>query len=713
MTETSVPEQCAPRVPGVHGASGAAARDAVSDAIFRQMAHRFMWSPVCLGAGVGLYFAAPAEPGRLVLLAALVLVGFVLGLYRTLSPEPSPVRVTLLGALLLVVAGGNVASLRSHSVAAPVLKFRYYGPVEGRVVAIDRSASQMPRYTLDQVRLSRLAPRNTPIKIRISAHGAPLLEDIRPGDTILTTGHLGPPPGPVEPGSFDFQRHVWFKQLGALGYTRNPVLRAKTAGEGPQSLWLRIQTLRFDLSEVIKSRIGGIEGPFAAAIITGDRSDLDPAALGALRQSNLAHLLAISGLHMGLLTGAVFAVVRLFLSLAPVGLRVDARKIAAISAFLAALAYLGVSGANIATQRAFIMVSVMLLAICLERPALSLRAVALAAFIVLALTPEALFGPGFQMSFAATLALVAVFGGLRDTGFFITSPVMPWVTSLVVSSAVAGAATAPFAAAHFNQIAHYGLLANLLSVPIMGLVVMPGTLIAALGAVLGLDWIGFGIMRVGLWWILQVAEFVSGLEGSTRAVIAPGPWVVPILALGGLVLCLWQGRGRWGGAVIAMAGLGLWSIHERPALLISESGRLVGVLSAEGRVLNKPKGEGFSARVWLENDGDPVTQDIAAARGAMSANVFTISLGTGRLSYDARAPEKLDLPALCRADMVVVPRLDAPLPRGCRGLSGRDFRRDGAIAIRHGPEGYEIQTSRAQQGTRLWGIAAQTFRSRQ
>ena len=167
----------------------------------------------------------------------------------------------------------SAASLRAHMVSPPVLGFRYYGPIEGRVVAIDVSASQKMRLTLDQVRLSRLRPNEMPKHIRISLHGPMLGLRFEPGDRVMTTGHLGPPSGPVEPGGFDFQRNLWFQQLGALGYTRNPVLRQSASDE---TGWrLRLYAARLALAAAIKSRMSEKEGPFAAAIVTGDRSALD------------------------------------------------------------------------------------------------------------------------------------------------------------------------------------------------------------------------------------------------------------------------------------------------------------------------------------------------------------------------------------------------------------------------------------------------------
>ena len=217
-----------------------------------------------------------------------------------------------------------------------------------------------------------------------------------------------------------------------------------------------------------------------------------------MRASNLAHLLAISGLHMGLMAGVVFAALRLAFALVPpLVLRLPARSIAAAGALAAAAFYLALSGGNVATQRAFVMVAVMLCALMIGRRAISLRGVAIAATIVLVLRPEALMGPGFQMSFAATTALVAVFGWMRDGEIRLGPKWLQPVVAVVISSAVAGFATAPIAAAHFNAIAQYGLLANLASVPLMGVLVIPAA-------------------------------------------------VVPMLELGFLTLLLWRGTLRWG-----------------------------------------------------------------------------------------------------------------------------------------------------------------------
>ncbi|MEP3346052.1 MAG: ComEC/Rec2 family competence protein [Litoreibacter sp.] len=675
----------------------------ISDDVGKQHRHLFTWSPVAFGIGVGLYFSLKGEPAWEALAGAAFMVAFMWAFVLVRGYARSRGLIVVVWGVSLVISGLCVASFHSHRLAAPVLSYRYYGPIEGRVVAIDTSASQKPRLTLDQVNLSRVPPKRTPKHVRVSLHGPTLPIPIGLGDYVMTTGHLGPPSGPVEPGGFDFQRHLWFQQIGALGYTRNPVLRSMDA---KQSSWgLALHRVRRSLSQGIQDRMSATEGPFAAAIVTGDRSSLDQNLLETLRASNLAHLLAISGLHMGLLTGAVFFIVRLMLSTVPkAAVRLPVQKIAAISALIAAILYLGISGANVATQRAFIMVSVMLLAICVERPALSLRAVAIAGLIILVLAPQSLVGPGFQMSFAATTALVAVFGYLRDRGTMLGLPRwMRGFVALLLSSFIAGAATAPFGAAHFNQLAHYGLLANLLSVPVMGFVVMPGALIAAVLTPLGGEYAGLWVMEQGLSWILGVSQFVANLDGSTSAIIAPNPWVLPLISLGGLTLCIWQGVGRVVGLVPIALACVLWVKQERPIVLIAESGRLIGILKNGVRGLNKPKGDGFAARVWLENDGDKSDQAQAAARSGFEANLLEVNLSGQRFGFNAANPDKIDEIAYCAEfDLVILPRVETELPNGCEGWTALDFKTHGSVAIYLENSKLRHENSRSRQGDRLW-----------
>ena len=480
------------------------------------------WVPVCLAAGIGTYFSILTEPS-LIMFAGLFALMLVFAIFGWCLPEAmSPMAA----GIALCLAGFIIAGARTHHVAGPVLGWRYYGAVEGRVVAMDRSQSDALRLTLDQVRLDRVPPHRTPDRVRISLHGHAVGGITpEPGLRVMTTAHLSPPSGPVEPGGFDFQRHAWFARLGAVGYTRVPLVGAARAEAGHAGL--AVFRIRMAASARIQAALPGDIGGFATAITTGDRSAISQGALDDLRASNLAHLLAISGLHMGLVTAVVFGALRLLLVAVPrVALNWPTQGIAACGALIAASGYLALSGGNVATERAFVMVAVALGALMIGRRAISLRAVAVAAIIVLVLRPEALMGPGFQMSFAATTALVAVFGWLRGVELAFMPRWLRPVMAVFVSSAVAGIATAPIAAAHFNAIAHYGLIANLMSVPLMGILVIPAAVAALVLSVFGLEWIGLWAMGLGLRWILGVAHEVAGLDGARGFVPGPGAWVL-------------------------------------------------------------------------------------------------------------------------------------------------------------------------------------------
>ena len=674
-------------------------------AIAARRGRLFLFVPVFLAIGIGLYFALPREPviAEWLALGASVLA-FVVLAWRV-PDELSP----LLLALALTGTGLLLAGQRAHQVAAPVLNFRYFGPIEGRIVGIDRAATDRVRLTLDQVVLQNIPAHRTPERVRISLHGPQGFIVPQPGLRVMTTGHLSPPPAPSEPGGFDFRRLAWFERLGAVGHTRVPVLTlAPVADSDPR---MAVHRLRMRISAAVMAQMPGDTGGFAAAILTGDRSGIAQDRMEDLRRSNLAHLLAISGLHMGLLTGVVFGALRLTLSLAPpLALRVSTRKLAAVGALGAGAFYLLLSGGNVATERAFVMVAVMLVAVLLERRAISLRSVAIAATLILCLRPEALLGAGFQMSFAATVALVGVFGLLReDRAWRARVPrwAMPAV-SLVICSTVAGLATAPVAAAQFHRLSEYGLLANLLAVPLMGSLIMPAAVLAAVLAPLGLAAPALWLMELGTRWILAVAGWVAGLDGAVVPVTQPPGWVLPGLALGALWLIIVPGRARLAGAVACALVLPGWIAPPRPAVLISGDAALVGVMAEGGRVLSQPRSASFAAGNWLAADGDAADQPSAFARAFREEDRGEVVLRWegGEIVHLSGRGARAALDAACQPGRLVVITVDPDTrPQRCEVLSPIDLRRSGALAFDIGRDGAVRRESVADRaGHRLWTV---------
>lgn len=673
-----------------------------------QRPHLALWVPVLLGLGIAGYFALPSEPDGAVLAGAglLLLLGFA-ALSRL-----GPVAAVLLLAVLLPLLGAEWGALRSRIVAAPVLTREMMANVEGRVVGLDRSASERPRVLLDQVVIHGLEPGRTPARVRISLDPATPLGDVRPGVRLLGYARLSPPAPPAEPGGFDFRRMAWFDSLGAVGYSRTPFL--ETAGSETRSPALLAFRLRMAASAHVQARIPGQNGAFAAAILTGDRSGIDQAVEQSLRVSNLYHLVSISGLHMSLLAAAVFWIIRHGLALVPwCALHWPVKKIAAGVAIVASLAYLALSGWDVPAQRSWIMTATMLVAVLLDRPAITLRSLALSALIILAVQPESLVEAGFQMSYAATIALVASYEALRGQAWWRHTQTAPgWrlarpVIGVLMTSLIAGVATAPISAFHFNLVGQYGLLANLFAVPAMGLVVMPAAVAAVLLAPLGLDALPFWVVGKGNGFILAVSDWVASLDGAVTGVRAGPPAALVLLMLGGLFLVLWIGRGRSAGLAVIALGLAVWAASPRPELLISDGGRLFGILGPEGRVLSSDRGNGFAASNWLENDGDTAGQEAAAARPGVTRSRGRAGMeapGIGRIEYvGSRAPTAATDGLCASAAVLIAPNWPRAPAGGCLFLGAEALRREGAMAIRPDAAGRPVvDGARSRNRGRPW-----------
>jgi len=424
-----------------------------------------------------------------------------------------------------------------------------------------------------------------------------------------------------------------------------------------------------------------------------------------MRDSGLYHVVSISGMHMGLLVGFVFGLMRTAIALVPpLALRVNGKKVAALVALPVAAFYLMLAGRDVATERAFVMVAVMLGAVLCDRRAVTLRSVAIAALVVLTLRPETLLNPGFQMSFAAVAALAWVFG----QGWATRLPRhLGWgapVAVLMLSSLVAGGATAAYAAAHFNRYAVYGLLANLLASPALGLLVMPGAVLLAAGAPLGLVQPGLLMMDLGCRWVILVAEQVAGIDGATGVVPSPPPLVLPLLTFGGCLLLLWQGRGRLAGLPVIAMAVWLWTTAERPPLLVTETGGVMGVLGPEGRALSRATGDGYAVSAWLENDGDEATQAEAAERPGIvtEGRVSRALIGSGTVLL-VRGERALAGIQGCDGAILLITDVAEAGPRPCDVLDGRRLQRIGAAAVWPDDEGgLHIIGAREASGDRPW-----------
>jgi competence protein ComEC len=446
---------------------------------------------------------------------------------------------------------------------------------------------------------------------------------------------------------------------------------------------------------------------------TGHEAWFTRETLDAMRDSGLAHVLSISGLHMAVVGGFAFFAVRAGLAAWPwATLRINTKKVAAVAGLVAVGSYLIVSGSPAPAERAAITASVAFIAILLDRRAITLRALAIAALIVLAFQPEAVVQPGFQMSFAATTALIALAERWPRPTREINTPwpiravqgAAAWIVLSAAVSLVAGLATGPFAVQHFNRMASYGLAANLLTAPLSTLVIMPAL---ALGAVLELIGLGAPFLWIagkGIAAMLAVADMVAGWPGAVKTLPSAPPAALAVAFLGLLWLCLWEGRLRWLGAPFAAAVL-LWPQPEPPVGWISDGGGNAALVRDGHAVFMRPGREAFAADLWARRRG----LETHTGSRVWACNRRLCRTLDGRPAIAAGSMRKPPRPsewrALCRDADLVILRTTARPPSACSNalvLGPKVFAAGGSAEIVRNGAGWRLVWANELRGDRPW-----------
>lgn len=601
----------------------------------------FLFAPVFLAAGATVYFSLDQEPGSSQLLAS----SLTLAVIALLSRSRLGVHLAAM-AMLFFVLGILAGKIETWRMPGNMLGAQVSTRVTGRVISVEPMASGRTRLTLDVIATERPKLRYQPERVRLSALAMPA--DIRAGSIVSGYARLMPPAGPVRPGGYDFSFESYFAGIAATGFFMGkPKLASSGEDTAPLAtrLSVAIETAREAIADRIRASIGGSEGEIAAALIVGVRAGIPDSVNEAMRRTGIYHIISISGLHMALVAGAMMLLLRGAFALFPdFSARRPVKKYAAFAALCSIAAYLAISGVVVAAERSFIMLAVMLIAVLFDRAALSMRNLAISAVIVILSAPHEVVGPSFQMSFAATAALIGAYAAwserrkampstsppARSFSGFIAHKSLIAVGGMAATSIVAGLATTLFAVWHFQRVSPLSLFANLAVMPVVSFI-MFAAIFSAFAMPFGIDGPFLYAMGKGLTVMMAVAEWISvrsPVDGvglvSTQSVL----FVTVALAIGAMATT-WL---RLLAVPFAFAGLLTMGNVETPDVLISEDARLVGLPMGGAEIaVNRARPNTFTFDNWrraLNTETAVPPEDVSAEAGMIVENALDMPLGT-------------------------------------------------------------------------------------
>ena len=644
--------------------------------------------PPAMAAGVVAYAGALLEPP--VWLAPCV-VGLAGALAWGLRRWPVVYALCLvLAVMALGAASAGVAAWRAPAVLEVPRKASVVAGLLGAVEPLPNGR----RLTLLAPTFDGGAAQGRRVRVRLRAGDE---TPLTAGDTVRVRALLQPPAMPAYPGAWDVQRDAFFSGLGGGGYALGPV--EVVARAAPQGLALWVQTVREGIAGRIFAVLPGAEGAIAATLLTGATAAIPEGDRAAFRDSGLAHLLAIAGLHIGIVMGLVFGATRLGLALSErVALFWPIKALAACTALAAGFGYLVLTGAHVPIMRSFAMAALVTLGVLVGRRAVSLRGLGLAMAVLVLLAPAEVLGVSFQMSFAAVLALIVGYDLLQ-----------PWLrrlhgdggwgrrlaghcVALALTSALAGTASMPYGAYHFGHIQLYFVLANMLAVPLTALWVMPAGLVALALMPVHAEALALWPMGWGVQAILGIAHAVAAWPAAVLAVPHLPGWGLGVFSLGLGWFGIWRGRQRYAGVVVmALAGLSPW-LSPPADILVSADARLIAVRQAGQVRLQKGSGAArFTQEAWLQYWA------VTAAMPLPECGAAGCPLGVGVALVGAAADAQA-----CAAQVLIsaVPiRLECP---GRQVIDRFTVWRDGAQAVWLGADWPVVLSDRAMRGERPW-----------
>lgn len=625
-----------------------------------------LWVPVGIGFGIAVWqFAATSA------MLGLVLSCIAIFLFSVLAPYGSRLKHLLQLTAATILAGFFLIALKSASVAEPILGQIWIGDFYGRVESVENISSR----DVFRLKIATGQEAGLPPFVRVNLTPKQYDDAFQPGSILRLRARLMPPAGPALPGGYDFARRAWFQQIGATGSAVGDVQLYQAADAVPL-----FAAKRAALTEHVLDAMPEGTGAIGAALVTGDQGHISEADAQAMRDSGLAHLLSISGLHVTAVVAFIFLVVGRLLSLSAwLALRTPIPVIAATAAAMGALAYTLLTGAEVPTVRSCVAALLVLVALAMGRDALTLRLVAFGATIVLIFWPEAMAGPSFQLSFAAVATIVVIheMAFVRRLTESREEPIHLKTSRAVLSLIVTGFAIelilAPIALYHFHKTGLYGALANVVAISLTTFVIMPMEALALVFDIFGLGTPFWWLAGQGIAVILAIAHYISSMPGAVAIMPSMPVWAFGAFIAGALILGLLRTKVRYLGILLCAIGTIALISAPRPDILVTGDGKHLALVSAKGEVaLLREKAGNFVRAIISEKAGSKVaTTPIEKWPGAVCTvdNCIIILSRGGRQWTILATRTAIQIPAMemaaaCkRVDVVVSDRW---LPPSCR-----------------------------------------------
>lgn len=656
--QTAVPVAApeAPRARFVPRAAGprrtaAAHRTGLTASVAASLDERrlFILLPFAMIAGLIVSIEVPSEPHPIALAAGALVIGAVLA-----TSMRNTVRLRLAALAAALWTGLCLLPIHGAVWGTGMLTRPAYGTYTVTVDEVLTATGEESRVVVSAITPGDGA-RALPIRrARLAIKGGPSLA---PGDVITGPFRFAPVPGPVYPGGFDTQFHAYFDGIGAYGNsTRPPVMVSAGSTIAPAHF---LDGLRRTIAARIDAALPQPSAGIARAIVNGDQSAVTDTARETMATAGIAHVLSVSGLHLTIVAGGVFWVLRLFLAGADgLARRVSVKRVAAVGGIAAALFYFGISGGNVAAFRSTLMILLVFGAVLFGRRALTMRNVAIAGLIVIATDPASVFRPSFQLSFAAVIALVGAYenlrgDGLRDRGWLAHG--WGYVKGIALTSLVAGAATLLFSVYHFQQTSPLGVLGNLATLSLVGFIMMPAAVIAVLAMPFGIEAPFLHAMGWSIDRMLDLAGVIAGWSEHLRA----SPLLTPFALVIGLAALSWfaffKDRWRLLGPALALPLVLLFAVDRPPDVLIADTTQAVAIRGPSGLELADGKARSFALDVWRETYADP----IAAAAQKSCDSLACIGESSARFTWAIVEDPSAFAEECGRADLLIT-RLNAP-----------------------------------------------------